>query len=104
MWYYCTLLFVPGVAEQFISDVREELAIIMQDPGVQLEGVMAMYGKSHSIPDRSIIGDFTRYYIDATYYTPDLEENAGAGEGKQNGGVSGNVNGVVKNGAAKALE
>lgn len=94
----------PGVAEQFISDVREELAIIMQDPGVQLEGVMAMYGKSHSIPDRSIIGDFTRYYIDATYYTPDLEENAGAGEGKQNGGVSGNVNGVVKNGAAKALE
>ncbi|KAI5747317.1 hypothetical protein M8J77_013437 [Diaphorina citri] len=85
----------PGVADKFISDVREELAIIMQNPGLQLEGVMAMYGKSHSIPDRSIIGDFTRYYIDATYYTPDCESSTPTAE-KQNG--------VVKNGGVPAVE
>jgi hypothetical protein len=83
------------VADKFISDVREELAIIMQNPGLQLEGVMAMYGKSHSIPDRSIIGDFTRYYIDATYYTPDCESSTPTA-GKQNG--------VVKNGGVPAVE
>uniref|UniRef100_A0A8D9BBI9 sphinganine-1-phosphate aldolase n=1 Tax=Cacopsylla melanoneura TaxID=428564 RepID=A0A8D9BBI9_9HEMI len=83
----------PGVADQFISDVKEELAVIMKDPGLQLEGVMAMYGKSHSIPDRSIIGDFTRYYIDATYYTPDCDKIV---EAKQNG--------VVRNGTAAKIE
>lgn len=87
---------LPGVATQFISDVREELAVIMQDPGLQLEGVMAMYGKSHSIPDRSIIGDFTRYYIDATYYTPDCEPKHSALQQKQNG--------VTKNGSIHMVE
>lgn len=31
---------------------------------------MAMYGMSATLPDRSIVGDITRYFIDATYYTP----------------------------------
>ncbi|KAL1460487.1 hypothetical protein WDU94_012467 [Cyamophila willieti] len=83
----------PGVADQFISDVKEELAVIMKDPGLQLEGVMAMYGKSHSIPDRSIIGDFTRYYIDATYYTPDCDKLV---EIKQNGVVQNGTDAHVK--------
>lgn len=63
-----------GVARQLVQDVKEALDVIMEDPSVQLEGVMAMYGQSHSIPDRSIIGDFTKFYIDATYYTPDVHE------------------------------
>jgi hypothetical protein len=25
---------------------------------------------SHSIPDRSIVGDFTRFFLDSIYYTP----------------------------------
>jgi sphinganine-1-phosphate aldolase len=29
-----------------------------------------MYGMSHSIPDRSIVGDFTRFFLDSMYYTP----------------------------------
>ncbi|KAJ9600131.1 hypothetical protein L9F63_009541, partial [Diploptera punctata] len=65
------LLFVPeGIADRFISDVQEELAIIMKDPGKPVEGKFAMYGMSHSIPDRSIVGDFTRFFLDAMYYTP----------------------------------
>jgi hypothetical protein len=34
----------------------------------------AMYGMSHSIPDRSIVGDFTRFFLDAMYYTPSVQE------------------------------
>ncbi|KAJ9576573.1 hypothetical protein L9F63_025530, partial [Diploptera punctata] len=59
-----------GIADRFISDVQEELAIIMKDPGKPVEGKFAMYGMSHSIPDRSIVGDFTRFFLDAMYYTP----------------------------------
>jgi hypothetical protein len=36
-----------------------------------------MYGMSHSIPDRSIVGDFTRFFLDSVYYTP-AEEGVNA--------------------------
>lgn len=61
-----------GVADGFLSDVEEELAIIMRDPSKPIEGKFAMYGMSHSIPDRSIVGDFTRFFLDAMYYTPSV--------------------------------
>lgn len=31
---------------------------------------MAIYGVAQSMPDRSLVGDFTRSYIDSMYYTP----------------------------------
>ena len=31
---------------------------------------MALYGMSQKIPDRSIVGEFTRFFLDSTYYTP----------------------------------
>ncbi|KDR14164.1 sphingosine-1-phosphate lyase [Zootermopsis nevadensis] len=62
-----------GVADRFLSDVEEELAIIMKDPTRPVEGKFAMYGMSHSIPDRSIVGDFTRFFLDSMYYTPSVK-------------------------------
>lgn len=62
-----------GVADQFLEDVKTELAIIMKDPGLPIEGKLAMYGMSQSIADRSVVGDITRFFIDATYYTPKSE-------------------------------
>lgn len=35
---------------------------------------MAIYGMSQGIPDRSIVGDFTRLFIDSMYITPKSEE------------------------------
>lgn len=35
---------------------------------------LAMYGMSQSIPDRSIVGDFTRFFLDSMYYTPKAKE------------------------------
>jgi len=32
-----------------------------------------MYGMSQSIPDRSVVGDFTRCFLDAMYYTEENE-------------------------------
>ncbi|KAL4091802.1 hypothetical protein QTP88_026433 [Uroleucon formosanum] len=60
----------PGVASLFIEDLRQELIEILKTPNVELTGKMAMYGMSATLPDRTIVGDITRYFIDAMYYTP----------------------------------
>lgn len=59
-----------GVAEAFVSDVRTELARLMLDPSRPTEGKMAVYGVAQSLPDRSLVGDFTRLYINSMYFTP----------------------------------
>ncbi|KAL0114158.1 hypothetical protein PUN28_011460 [Cardiocondyla obscurior] len=59
----------PGVADNFLEDVRNELKIVMEDRNVPVEGKLAMYGMSQSIPDRSVVGDFTRCFLDSMYYT-----------------------------------
>ncbi|XP_076296065.1 sphingosine-1-phosphate lyase [Lasioglossum baleicum] len=63
----------PGVADQFLSDVKTELSVILQNPEVPVQGKLAMYGITQTIPDRSIISDFTKCYLDSMYYTPKEE-------------------------------
>ncbi|KAF5299206.1 hypothetical protein FQA39_LY02379 [Lamprigera yunnana] len=62
-----------GVADQFLSDVRSSVAEILKNPKVSADGKMAIYGTSQSIPDRSLIVEFTRYYLDSMYYTRNEE-------------------------------
>ncbi|XP_076677403.1 sphingosine-1-phosphate lyase [Andrena cerasifolii] len=64
----------PGVADQFLEDVETELNIIMNNPQTPVEGKLAIYGMSQSIPDRSIVSDFTKCFIDSMYYTPEDEK------------------------------
>lgn len=84
-----------GVADQFIKDVTAEVATIMKNPGLPIEGKvndlkmlitrdmpdliqyslhfpwqMAIYGVAQTIPDRRIVGDITRAFLDSMYYTP----------------------------------
>lgn len=60
----------PGVADKFLQDIQKALDIILKDPGVPVEGKMALYGVAQSISDRSLVGDFTRSFLDSMYYTP----------------------------------
>lgn len=60
----------PGVADRFIADVREAVAEIMKDPGQPVSGKMALYGMAQAIPDRSIVGEVTRCYINSMYSIP----------------------------------
>ncbi|XP_011871712.1 PREDICTED: sphingosine-1-phosphate lyase isoform X2 [Vollenhovia emeryi] len=59
----------PGVADQFLEDVDTELEMIMETRSSPVEGKLAMYGMSQSIPDRSVVGDFTKCFLDSMYYT-----------------------------------
>ena len=59
-----------GRADAFLRDVEEAVAEIRKNPQQELEGKMAMYGVSQTLSDRSIVTDFTKFWIDALYYTP----------------------------------
>lgn len=60
-----------GVADQFLSDVETELVEILKNPETPIEGKFAIYGMSQSIPDRSIVGDFAKCFLDSMYFTPE---------------------------------
>lgn len=60
----------PGVAENFINDVESITSEIMKNPEKPVEGKMALYGVAQTIPDRSIVGDFTKLFLDSLTYTP----------------------------------
>ncbi len=53
-----------GVAERFVSDVKECVAIIMKNPKSKSDGPASVYGMSVTIPDRSIIDEIARGYVD----------------------------------------
>ncbi|XP_046829563.1 sphingosine-1-phosphate lyase isoform X1 [Vespa crabro] len=64
----------PGIADQFLNDVRTELTNILKVPDLPIEGKLAMYGMSQSIPDRSIVKDIARSFLDSIYYTGNNKE------------------------------
>ncbi|KAM0730503.1 Sphingosine-1-phosphate lyase [Formica fusca] len=63
----------PGVADQFLNDIKSELNTILKTQNALVEGKLAMYGMSQSIPDRSVVGDFTKCFLDSMYYTKEDE-------------------------------
>uniref|UniRef100_A0A6P7FCP7 sphinganine-1-phosphate aldolase n=1 Tax=Diabrotica virgifera virgifera TaxID=50390 RepID=A0A6P7FCP7_DIAVI len=60
----------PGVADKFLEDVRTSLDEILKDPSLPVTGKMALYGTAQELPDRSIVGDFTRLFLDSMLYVP----------------------------------
>lgn len=60
----------PGVADNFINDIETIVKELMKDPTKPVEGRMAIYGVAQGIPDRSIVGDFTKLYLDSLCFTP----------------------------------
>ncbi|XP_060525909.1 sphingosine-1-phosphate lyase [Cylas formicarius] len=60
----------PGVADKFLNDVKSSLTEIMKDPGVPVEGKMALYGTAQKLPDRSIVSEITKCYLDSMYFIP----------------------------------
>lgn len=61
---------VGNVAERFLGDVRSAIDEIMKNPHQKVTGKMALYGMSQNLPDRTIVGDVTRCYLNSMYSTP----------------------------------
>ncbi|KAL2083235.1 hypothetical protein ACEWY4_021008 [Coilia grayii] len=58
-----------GVADRFISDVRELVATIMKNPKEKTTGMGAIYGMAQSIPDRSLVTEISHGFLDCLYST-----------------------------------
>ncbi|XP_053730187.1 sphingosine-1-phosphate lyase 1 isoform X1 [Synchiropus splendidus] len=81
----CTVLHTqPGVVEQFVRDVREEVGLIMKNPKEKTTGMGAIYGMAQSIPDRSMVTEISRGFLDCLYSTevPKTNSNHMNGNGK----------------------
>ncbi|XP_044159022.1 sphingosine-1-phosphate lyase 1 [Bufo gargarizans] len=59
----------PGVAQLFVKDVRDSLSVIMEDPGAKATGVGAIYGMAQTIPDRSMVSEISKAFLDCLYIT-----------------------------------
>lgn len=58
-----------GVAEQLLIDMREIAAELLANPGTVSTGQAAVYGMAQALPDRSLVGDIAKHYLDAYYST-----------------------------------
>jgi len=65
-----------GIADQFVNDVREQVLEIMKEPEDMVEGKMAIYGVAQAIPDRSVVGDFTKLFLDSLVFTPQQSQTS----------------------------
>lgn len=61
---------IGNVAERFLIDLRNAVDEIMTNPHQKECGKMALYGMAQSLPDRTIVGDVTRCYLNSMYSTP----------------------------------
>ncbi|KAJ3211569.1 hypothetical protein HDU67_004424 [Dinochytrium kinnereticum] len=60
----CTMLTVPA-AEQLVADLKEAVEMLKKDPAAGNGDLAAIYGTVASIPDRSVIVDVTRGFLDS---------------------------------------
>lgn len=58
-----------GIAEQLLQDMREVAAELIASPSRKSEGQAAVYGMAQALPDRSMVGDIAKHYLDAYYNT-----------------------------------
>jgi len=77
-WNLNNLQNPPGVhitvtnltdAETFVEDLKEVIPKILKEPDTKLHGSSALYGQAATIPDKSIVSDAIKLFIDSLYLT-----------------------------------
>lgn len=59
-----------GRADELLDDIRAALAKVKAAPaGTYSKGSAAMYGMAATIPDKSLVGDVSKSFLDALYLT-----------------------------------
>ncbi len=68
--HLCTTLrhTAPGVAERFIDDLKASVEYVKDNPSAT-GGQAPMYGMANTIPDRGVIADAMKKYMDGLYRT-----------------------------------
>ena len=87
-WNLNTLQFPPGfhicvtqmhtqdgVADLLLVDMKEIASKLVQYPKTKLTGQAAVYGMAAALPDRTLISDFAKEYLDGYYSTVQYSNN-----------------------------
>ncbi|MBI5309544.1 MAG: aspartate aminotransferase family protein, partial [Actinobacteria bacterium] len=63
--HICTTLrhTQPGVAAQFLSDLREAVDEVRAEPSKE-GGMAPLYGMAATLPERGVVSDFLKFYMD----------------------------------------
>lgn len=63
--HICTTLrhTQPGVASQFLSDLREAVDEVKAEPSKE-GGMAPLYGMAATLPERGVVSDFLKFYMD----------------------------------------
>lgn len=61
--FACTLLTVPAV-QDLLTDIREVVEILLENPNAGNGDISAIYGTAASVPDRSIIAQVSKGFLD----------------------------------------
>jgi len=67
--HYCVTYANKDTADAFVADVTAAAQELMQTPTKKAEGAGAIYGVAQAIPDRSLIDQLARGYIDVLFET-----------------------------------
>ena len=59
----CTLLTVHAI-EELLDDIQTAIDMLKRNPNAGNGNIAAIYGTSASIPDRSVVGDVARGFLD----------------------------------------
>jgi sphinganine-1-phosphate aldolase len=59
----CTLPTVP-VVNDFLKDLKSSVEEVKANPTLDKNGMGAIYGMAASIPDKSLVDDITKAYLD----------------------------------------
>ncbi|EGD75977.1 hypothetical protein PTSG_00685 [Salpingoeca rosetta] len=57
----------PGLADHFLADLADTTAVLMKSPQQKATGAAALYGVAQSVPDRSVIDDIVRGFLDTAF-------------------------------------
>jgi len=97
-----------GVAEQFIDDIKQCTRVLISTPPGKDTATASIYGMSASVPDRRIVAEFTKLFLDACYATsqPDFagtknDDNHASKGGHVSNGTSTPHGNDVKKGTKK---
>jgi len=60
--------------ELFIKDLKEVVSYILETPDIKPKGNSAIYGTAEAIPDKSIVKDAIKIFLNTIYLTKETKE------------------------------
>jgi sphinganine-1-phosphate aldolase len=75
--HICVCIKTPDIMSRYLSDL-EAAALKCRDTPAQVEdGLAGIYGQASIVPDRSVVGDILKGYLDVLYSPHSAEEDHG---------------------------